>query len=441
MAVRAGVNPKSKVDVLLRTASGCSDSRLPRKTIIAILVVLVIIKVVLAVVTPPSVEVFSYVNLVTNQRDKTFAYSPWAYWFNGTLAAWSALPIAHPSIDGVWTSQTILLDPSLQLLVFMLKLPMLLSDLAVGVVIYLLGRRMFPLSNTAAYATLLWFANPFTTFVNEMMGAVDIIPVVGMMVGLYLLYGRRYLLGFISLATGIFLKLFPLFLVPAFVYSAKLANVKSRKVLVYVLVSLVAFAGYVWWALFGPRIVFLYAETPITQAITEFILARQTEAFIFAYGGGDFLGVATFTLVLVYLVIFEFRPSQLADPLKLSLLILLAYLAFLDLQFQYVIWVAPLLTLVNFLNRRTAVATALVYVSSFLLGFVKDAFQTYGSYSLLFLNLQKPTNWLESAVSSSINSPLMDIVATPLFRTALSAFMILVAFLLVFSPRGEVAPK
>jgi hypothetical protein len=122
---------------------------------------------------------------------------------------------------------------------------------------------------------------------------------------------------------------------------------------------------------------------------------------------------------------------------KLSLLVLLAYLAFLDLQFQYVIWVAPLLTLVNLFDRRTVVPTGVVYVSSFLLGFVKDGFQTYEAYSLLFLNLQRPGNWLESWLGSAIQNPLLDIVATPFLRTVLSAFMILVAFLLVYSPRGK----
>ncbi len=169
---------------------------------------------------------------------------------------------------------------------------------------------MFPSSRIATYAALLWLANPYVTFVNEMMGAVDIIPVLTVMLGLYLVYGRRYLLSFLSVAVGVFVKLFPLFLIPAFVYSAKLEDVRSRKLFVYVLVALVALAGYVWWGLLGGRIGFLYAETPITQSITEFILARQTESFIFAYGGGDFLGVATFILVLVYLVVYEFRPRQ-----------------------------------------------------------------------------------------------------------------------------------
>jgi len=434
---RVDVNPKSKVEVLFATTSGCSDSRLSRKTTIAIVVMLVLIKVILAIVTPASLEVFAYLNLVTSQKDKTFANSPWAYLFNGTLGAWTSLPIAHPPLDSIWTSKSILIDPSLQLLVFMIKLPMLLSDLAVGGVIYVLGRKMFPSSRIATYAALLWLTNPYVTFVNEMMGAVDIIPVLTVMLGLYLLYGRRYLLSFLSVAVGVFVKLFPLFLIPAFVYSAKLEKVRSRKLFVYMLVGLAALAGYMWWGLLGERIGFLYAETPITQSITEFILARQTETFIFAYGGGDFLGVATFILVLVYLVVYEFRPRQFADPVKLSLLVLLAYLAFLDLQFQYVIWVAPLLTLVNLLDRRTVVPTGLVYVSSFLLGFVKDGFQTYEAYSLLFLNLQRPGNWLESWLSSAIQNPLLDIVATPFLRTVLSAFMILVAFLLVYSPRGK----
>jgi hypothetical protein len=71
------------------------------------------------------------------------------------------------------------------------------------------------------------------------------------------------------------------------------------------------------------------------------------------------------------------------------------------------------------------------------LGFVKDGFQTYEAYSLLFLNLQRPGNWLESWLGSAIQNPLLDIVATPFLRTVLSAFMILVAFLLVYSPRGK----
>jgi hypothetical protein len=53
------------------------------------------------------------------------------------------------------------------------------------------------------------------------------------------------------------------------------------------------------------------------------------------------------------------------------------------------------------------------------------------------MNLQNPTNWFEKSVSSIIRSPLMDIVATPLLRTLISVLMILIAFLVVYSPRGD----
>jgi hypothetical protein len=420
--------------------------RVSRKGIIAIIALLILVKVLLAVVTPPGLDVYSYIHLATDSTNNAFPQSPWTRLFNGTVSAWASLPVAHPPLQDIWTSKTILFDPSLQLLVFMVKLPMLLADLAVAVVLYALGRRMFPRSTVAVYASLVWLANPFATFVNEMFAAVDVVPALAVVLGVYLLSTRKYSLSFVSLAAGIVAKMFPVFLLPAFVYSAMLGGVRRVKLLLYIILALAAFSVYVLWTLLGKNFMFLFAPTPISQSITEFILARETESFSFALGGGDFVGVATFSIVLVYLLVWEFRPANLANPLRLSLVVLLAYLAFLDLEFQYVIWVVPLLTLVNFLDRRTVLPSILVYVSAFFLGFVKGApslpsltaFQNYESYSLLFMNLQNPTNWLEKSVSSIIQSPLMDIVATPLLRTLLSVLMILIAFLVViYSPRGD----
>lgn len=411
---------------------------LSRRKLAILLSALVLVKVALAILTPASVDVYSYLQIAT-RKDPTFSQSPWTYWYNGTLAAWMRLPIAHPSTDRIWSSTSILMDPSLHLLVFMTKLPMLAADLAVAFILYLLARKMFPASNTPWYVVLVWLANPYATFVNEMMAAADIVPVFATVLGIYLLYGRKYAYSILSLAAGIIMKLFPIFFVPGFLYLAHLNKVRSIKLVAYAIVAFVAFAAYASWALVGKNIVFLNGETPITQSITEFILVRQSGSFTYNYGAGDFLGIATFCLVLVYLVIYEFRPSQFTDPVSLALLVFLVYLAFLDVQFQFVIWVVPLLTIMHFRDRRTAVPSALIYLSSFLFGFARDGFQTYSTYNLLFLKLGNPSNWLEKSLSVFIKSPLADIVAMPLLRTALAAFMIVVVLLLAYPPRAGAA--
>jgi hypothetical protein len=421
---------------MTQTSRDVSRLRLSRTLLIVLISALVLAKVVLAVVTPASVDVYSYLQLAT-RKDPTFSSSPWTYLYNGTLAAWMMLPIAHPPVERIWSSPSILMSPSLHLLVFMTKLPMLVADLAVALVLHLLGRRLFPGSKAAWYVALVWLANPYVTFVNEMMAATDIIPTFATVLAIYLLYARKYLFGILSMAAAIITKLFPVFFVPGFVYLARSNKVRSTKLIVYIVVGFLAFLAYAFWALLGKNIVFLNLENPITQSITEFVLVRQSGSLAYNYGAGDFLGIATFCLVLAYLVIFEFRPSRFTDPVRLVLLVFLVYLAFLDIQFQFVIWVVPFLTIEHFRDMRTTVPGALIYVSSFLFGFSRDGFQTYSPYTLFFLRLASPSNWFEKSVDAYVKSPLTGIVAMPLLRTAQAAFMIVIMLLLVFPHRAE----
>jgi hypothetical protein len=345
------------------------------------------------------------------------AYNPWGRFDNATLSVWYALPIAHPDLENFLTNQALFLPFSLQLLLLLVKLPLIAADIFIAYVLFLLSRNMWPNTDRPLVAALLWLANPYATFVTEMMGAVDVIPVACIIVGLYLLIKRRHTLGATSLAAGIAIKLFPIITVPAFLYSSLLDGSRRVKILVSGALIVCGLWAYVNWSGFP------FSEAYYTQSTTEFILGVQS-----LYGLGtsvDFIGLATFSVVVSCLLIYEFRPAMFQKPIAMTLFVLLAYVAFLDFQVEYVLWLIPLFVILNLTDRKTVPLFICILATAFTMGFfINDGYATTSGWTLLFFN--RSTEWAASLLSSQF----IDLVLRPLLRSILSAFMILSMFVL-----------
>jgi hypothetical protein len=389
-------------------------------------VALVAIKVILAMVTPPTMPVIYYLEVqsYTRSPDST---NPWGRFNNATLSVWYSLPIDHPPLETFLTSKSIFLPFSLQLLLLLVKLPLIAADVLIAFILLKLGKLLWPMTNRPYIAALLWFANPYAIFVTEMMGAVDVLPVASIMLALLLVVKRKHALGAASVAAGIALKLFPLVTIPAILYSSRIAGCRRVKILISALLAVLGLVAYVSWSQFP------FSEAYYTQATTEFVLGTES-----LYGNAvttDFIGLATFAVIISYLLAYEFRPELLHRPLTISLFTLLAYLAFLDFQAEYILWIIPLFCFVSLKVKKAIPLFISILVAAFALGFfTADGFTTSSGWSLLFFN--RSTEWAVILLSNQF----IDLVLRPLLRTLLTAFMLL-SMLLLWSSKNDPLPQ
>ncbi len=383
---------------------------------LVLFVALVIVKLVLAMATPPGDPVIYYLQVQSYTRSPDSS-NPWGRFNNATLSVWYSLPIDHPNLETLLVNKSIFLPFSLQLLLLLVKLPLIAADILIAFILFKLGKLFWPTTSRPYIAALLWFANPYAIFVTEMMGAVDVLPVATIMLGLLLVIKRRHVLGAASVAAGIALKLFPIVTIPAILYSSQIAGSRRTKIFISTLLAVLGLIAYVSWSQFP------FSEAYYTQATNEFILG--TESLYGLAVTPDFIGLATFAVVTSYLLLYEFHRDLFQQPLTVTLFVLLAYVAFLDFQMEYILWVIPLFVIANIDLKRTIPLFVLILVTAFTLGFFSaDGFTTSSGWTLLFFS--RSSEWANVLLSSQF----IDLVLRPVLRTLLTAFILLSMFLL-----------
>lgn len=96
-----------------------------------------------------------------------------------------------------------------------LKLPLILADLATGLLIYRLvaGLQGLP---TAKRAFAMWFLNPLVILVGAVNGQFDVLPSLFLLLGVYFLVRREPAYAGIALSISVFYKIFAIYLLPAY---------------------------------------------------------------------------------------------------------------------------------------------------------------------------------------------------------------------------------
>lgn len=96
------------------------------------------------------------------------------------------------------------------------KAPLIVGDLAVGLVIYEIvrGLRGVPM---ARRAFALWFLNPLVILVGSVNGQFDVLPTLFLLAGAYFLGKRSYAYSGATIAVAVAYKLFAAYLIPAYV--------------------------------------------------------------------------------------------------------------------------------------------------------------------------------------------------------------------------------
>lgn len=256
---------------------------------------------------------------------------------------------AYPPIWLYWISLSSLpyeFTQSLNVFAFFVKLPMIASDILIGLILY---RFVILLKNDKGLATKIsafWLLNPLPLFISSIWGMFDSVAALFGLASVYHMFKGRYRLSAFLLGIGTSVKIFPgLLILPILFYIKRTYdNGFKRRALEYILyASIVPIVS---------SIPFLY--DPISYFSKLFFHFSNIGQFTYwvvlsGFVGSTSLGyistaifVITLVLIFVKILAHETYPNEIL--LKGSTLTLLAFLATsTKVNVQYVTWVLPFL--------------------------------------------------------------------------------------------------
>ena len=262
-----------------------------RHKLAVILVLGVIVRLILMPISAHPLDVSIWYNISENIL-KNGAFSlqafpplwyhymlvPIAYsydWLSGVLST-SAVPMASiPAELNFYPSFNIQYIPGL-LFNFIVKIPFLLSDIALALLLYKIVEELTKSKGLAEKAAIFWFLNPFVIWISAGWGMWDTLPALFSLLAFYLLLKKKIAFSAVSISLGVASKLYPaLFLVPIAIYILKVSPVKVRVkdtltfLSVFVIVSLLLFLPYLSQIISFFSSYFLPSAAVISVAITD----------------------------------------------------------------------------------------------------------------------------------------------------------------------------
>jgi len=256
---------------------------------------------------------------------------------------------AYPPLWLYWTSLSSLLYglvQNLNIFAFFVKLPIILSDILIGLIIY---KFVILLKNDKSLATkisALWLLNPLPIFISSIWGMFDSIAALFGFASVYYMFKGRYRLSALLLSVGISVKIFPgLLILPILLYIKRTQDTDfKRKALEYILyASIVPVVSSIPF-LYDPfsyfnKLLFHFSN------IGQFTYWVALSGFI-SYTSLGYISTTIFVVVLVLvfakILTRETCPKEIL--IKGSTLTLLTFLATsTKVNVQYVTWVLPFL--------------------------------------------------------------------------------------------------
>lgn len=176
-------------------------------------------------------DLFAGLNIYTTN---SFSYPPlWAYVEYPFLDLASL--VISPKILGVrmdalslsvgnWNLPPVVTSPLFNVLS---KLPLFAADLLIGIIIYDTVKDLRD-EKHAKLSFTLWFLNPLVIYIDSIHGQFDVLPALMTVLSFCLFCRRRYLISGIAIGLGALFKIYPILLVPLYLFSvARLENDKS----------------------------------------------------------------------------------------------------------------------------------------------------------------------------------------------------------------------
>ncbi|MCR4305698.1 MAG: glycosyltransferase family 39 protein, partial [Candidatus Daviesbacteria bacterium] len=297
-----------------------------------------------------------------SSAENVFNYPPLIYWFFGLTSLFFG--------SNLW----------------LLKLPYLIFDLLVALLLY---RLVDPKKALLAFG--LWIFNPVNLYATYMMGQFDILPTFFSVLSIYLAFKGKLNLAAVALGVGIAFKLYPVFLVIPLILLGKGLWTKIKLLILTALPYLVSILPYLSSKSF--RSVALFANQS----------SKSLYAGIPVSGGESILLFPAF-LLLFYLLILGLKIK--IDLWRLFLIPLALFFIFTHFHPQWLIWITPFLVLVLARDQFKNIIPVLIILASWIGSlFFFDSSLTLGMFAPIFPALKNTADiWTILGINIDFNS-------------------------------------
>ena len=401
------------------------------------LIVAVLVKIILAAVTPLAGDFLGWVSLgaeVLSGRQYLGIYTGPAYIYAGGLALWRLLAGNIGALDRLYYAYyygPIIAGPQIwpevYLFTLTMKIPLLVTDVATMFLIMHIVMRCTGSESKSLIAGFLWAASPLV-FMSEMFSTADIYSGSLILLGAYLIYQSKPKFGSLCLAVGSILRFSPLLV--TWIYPLAFARAKKGKWLFSFLAMQLALFGSLTVAIttfFGSTTLLDLLSSSRPGILVPEALIAMGPFFLPTiphnpYGLGLSL-VGYFVIGYLITAPSSWNARSIASE---AVAVLAVYYAFTNFFPQFLMWFLPVLVTNAALSRSgtyryllmTGVgALAILFRSS-------DYFAAYGK-GVIFV-----PNW--NSTMASVSATMYGLNTLIVVRSALDSVFTALMLVLIF---------
>ncbi len=273
------------------------------------------------------------------------------------VLAWRALPIAHPDIMEALTAPTFRWSGELLVLVILVKLPLVLIDLASALLVYKIVLEQNS-AGAAQYALLLCLFNPYSLFAIEMWGSPEILGICLTLLAIWFHARGRKITGSVAFGAAIATRLFPVIFSVAFICD-DLRRRAWKGFATQTLIVIAGVVGYFAWSsrISGDLLSSLSTYSPHAFVFDEFTLSTSTIT----------IGLGTVAVAVTWFLLLQFWDWRALSVIPASMSISVAFLAFYNWHPAMLLWPMMFVLLIDYTGLRDRGALLFLTGSFFVL--------------------------------------------------------------------------
>lgn len=293
----------------------------------------------------------------------TFNYPPLTYLLFGVLEPATEFLSGPGFSEWIAMGNDAVSVPHIFRYLFVMKLPLLLASVAVGLLLLSLVKGVLQ----QRFVILFWFFNPITIYAVQFMGQYDVFPVLFIVISLVLLRYRKLSLAAVVLGLGAGFKSFPLFVLPLLALTVgKNWRQQIRLFILGVLPYLLMMVPF----LSTPA----FRETSLLSGLSQRIFILGLDV-----GFGERILLVPLVLMLLYLFAARRNSTSETSLPSYFLVTFLVVLAGSHFHPQWALWAMPFLAILLARDKRLWLPTILLFIGFFgRVIFFDDKFLTWG---------------------------------------------------------------
>jgi hypothetical protein len=298
---------------------------------------------------------------------------PIAYIYNYLSGALSqcAIPMASlPSDLNFYPSYNIQFVPGL-LFNFLVKLPFLLSDSLICLMLYKIVLEITGQKNLAQKGALFWFLNPFVIWISAGWGMWDTLPALFSLITCYYIVKKRMIVAALSLSVAVAFKVYPLlFLIPIGIYLWRTNSFQTRGrdlsiflrsfivstslLLALSIGSIPKLLGYFYPISTTANAINNAIVSPVGFGLSYWSVSLLNRLFNTSYSDSLQLAIYIISPVMVILAFAhisrKMRRTEFGNPLlelsiAMILIVLALFLSYRIIEEQWLVWVLPFIVI------------------------------------------------------------------------------------------------